>query len=362
MNTELVDYLVFDGAVVTGDMLKAAIRMKNEELLQILLYSGVDPDIFCSDGRTALGYAVMFRNTAFEKLLIAAGADVNKRDRYGKNYRDYRKTDRFWHQWKKADIGFIMQAFEKGEIFHNTLLPDGASLLVDAVRRDDPVLVRYLLEKGVKSDEKGEFPQTPLQVAVSRLRKGRVNYKRMKIIALLVSAGADCSLRPAEAMEINQTVISEMIKTLPMESAVDSQVNSFCEILPFTGSLSDENWCQVLEELFKRKKVLRRVCVEIVKRVSEKALIQFGERTIALYGPVPEHVLLKVVSGMSQVNQAISFGGFTAYPLHWAVYYRRPVSVIRALLKKGADKSLRDSSGRRPVDLTKNPYVKRLLK
>jgi len=57
-----------------------------DDLLDLLLIHGANPNITSSMGLSPLMYAVLFVNVRCAKLLIAKGADVNHRDKRKKNY------------------------------------------------------------------------------------------------------------------------------------------------------------------------------------------------------------------------------------------------------------------------------------
>jgi len=80
--------------------------------------------------------------------------------------------------------------------------------------------------------------------------------------------------------------------------------------------------------------------------------------TAAYYGPAAMIDLL--VSKGAKINARGDYDGWT--PLHMAASADKDPAVVRVLLKAGADKALKSTSGKTAFDMSSEPQIQALLK
>ncbi len=153
---DVVRLLLASGAeIVPGDtreneaLLCFAVERGMHELMQKLLASGASPNTVShlGTGRSVLGEAVALGDAEAVRLLIAAGADVDKRDARGWVPLQYAR------RWSRNAVEVLLA---EGADIHRGLL---VHWFVDA---DEPEILGLLLSHGADVNQKDEAGRTPL--------------------------------------------------------------------------------------------------------------------------------------------------------------------------------------------------------
>lgn len=170
------------------------------EKVRLLLDAGADPNLASEAGRTPLFVAAMTAgNVAAVKMLIARGADVKARDRFGSTMLNAATM--------ADDLDTIRLMIDAG-VDVNAAPATGFSPLIAASYQGDSEAVRLLLAKGARVNAVAAAPglfrpdnpkSGPLALAnvTALLGAAPTNYETVK---LLVDAGADVNARDGRNM------------------------------------------------------------------------------------------------------------------------------------------------------------------
>ncbi len=151
-------------------LLHIAVKHKNEEIVKSLINSKIKMNEKDQDGRHALELAVESGTLSLIELLLANGAEV---DKTGKDGNTILSTAAKANNQKLAELAIKHKADVNQ--FNSTLLHI-------AVIHDNTKLVKLLISKGIKVNEKNTDGESALELAV--------NHKNMEIITLLLDNGS----------------------------------------------------------------------------------------------------------------------------------------------------------------------------
>ena len=146
----------------------------------------------------ALSVAVEHGNAAIVKILIDAGADVNKRDGYGESL--------VMHSTSKPEILKLLIAAHADVTVANQYKVDA---LASAAEQGHDDVVRMLLAAGAKVNHRDPYGGTALSVAVLR------GYK--DVVKTLIDAGADVQRDKQDLLELAKD--KPEIKAMILEAA-----------------------------------------------------------------------------------------------------------------------------------------------
>ncbi len=155
--------------------------MTVDRIDQHLIRHDVDPndvnDIYVNDKKTALMFASENNSDAnVIQHLIDSGADINARDRFG-------KTALFFASFYSSRQ--VVQVLLKNRADVNAQDKLGMTALMWASgNKNEPKLMKFLIDRGAKVDVMDDEKMTPLNYAIH-------NKKDLEIIQLLIDKGAD---------------------------------------------------------------------------------------------------------------------------------------------------------------------------
>ena len=298
-------------AQATGTPLYQAIRNNDISVLRDLIRtSGVDTRD--RRGTTPLMYAAAAGSLDAMKLLLEAGADVNAKNAF----------DATALMWAAGDIGKVRLLLAKGADVNARSKIGRAPLLIAALHDGSSEIVRLMIEKGADVKASDETGLSVLQAAAFS--------NDAETARLLLGKGADPNSKDAAGFT-------------PLIAA----------------ALNGDRNTEVVRLLLQHGANTKAVCAETLETVKNGPL-GLGLLT-PLLGAVPqgnyETVALLVNAG-ANVN-AKDVRGMTS--LAMAVSSDRPdPRIVRLLLAKGADPSLKSKNGETAVDWAnkyQNPEV-----
>jgi len=133
-------------------------------------------------GRTALDFAVSYKNVKMVKLLIKAGADVNSTNNTG----DTALSEPYINNPGDSDKRIqIVKALIAAKTDVNIVNNEGNTALFGAISSDNTAEVKLLIKAGADVNLKNNDGETPLSLALEMPNKS--------IIKLLKDAGAKLS-------------------------------------------------------------------------------------------------------------------------------------------------------------------------
>lgn len=146
-------------------------------LLSKLQGSGLDINVKDSTNRTPLAIAVENNRTDNVEYLLNIGADVNGKD--------------------QAGVDLVLVAYSKSRPMLNLFInrgakldvkgPDGKTLLLLGLEKDDASLIQLLTSKGINVNEQQANGKYPLEFAIEKRQTANVK--------TLLDANADCKIR-----------------------------------------------------------------------------------------------------------------------------------------------------------------------
>ncbi|MBR5888341.1 MAG: ankyrin repeat domain-containing protein, partial [Akkermansia sp.] len=231
------------------------------ELVKLLIAAGADVNKVVKDGRTPLYWAAIKGLTDCVKLLIAAGADVNKADE------------------------------------------DGKTPLYKAVERDRTECVKLLIAAGADVNKEDKYGTTPLYRAVD---KGHT-----ECVKLLIDAGADVNRAKDGHTPLHSAAYNGRKECMKQLIAAGADVNKANEFGSTPLHSAAQEW------------------------VDQDWAAKEGH---------PECMKLLINAG-ADVNKA-DRNGFT--PLHWAASSGR-TECVKLLIDAGADVNVADKKGSTPL-------------
>lgn len=162
------------GSMKGRTALAYAVAGNRKKAVSMLLAHGADPNITDEEGVAPLHESVIHGHTVIFDMLVAAGADIRKKN--AKN-----ETVLFMAV-NNGQPYFVKELLQKG-----VPITDDPELLHRAAYRGDKEIVEILINAGCDPNLQDKVFNTPLCYAASE------GY--MHIIELLISAGADVNLR-----------------------------------------------------------------------------------------------------------------------------------------------------------------------
>jgi|GEM_PF-7030824 len=168
--------------------LLGAVKAHDAKTVGRLLEEGYDPDLDDGDS-TALHWALAEgcgKESELEvlRLLIDAGADVNRRTKTGLSAEDRRRYwGEYWMQAKIVDAFF--RGFVRGSVAHEIGI--GFSPLDFTAQHNDGEAARLLVKAGADVDAQGEDGQAALHICTA--------FAAEQTTRVLVEAGADVNVR-----------------------------------------------------------------------------------------------------------------------------------------------------------------------
>ena len=253
-------------------------------MFEMLLAAGADVDARNEFGKTPLDYAVRFNDSAeVVHLLIAAGAEVNTRDLEG-----------------------------------NTPLHSAA------LEQENPAVFDVLFAAGADVNARNAAGVTPLFVAAG-------NNANPEVIAIFLGMVSD----PRARDDYGRTLL---------HAAADNEQPAVLEMLLATGL--DVN-------------ARTAAGVTALHLAALSSGWQETERLLPTMLSYTSPAVIEVLLAAGARVEARDIGGGT--PLHWAAAESRNPAVIEALLAAGADTNARDEAGRMAADWRSESYRMRLL-
>lgn len=186
--------LFMDGVKPTADHLSQAVLMKNKSLVMFILATGLDPNKRDSNSETALFKSYRIADGEdIRELLLAAGANPDIRNTQGKKASDYADVEKFFIHWAKKDYA-ACEAMLKDGFNVNMKLPNGLTLLQDACKKFDYDTVKLLLKYHADPNLSTFGHQPAINYAVNELYRTpelRKNIdENLSLIKELINAGA----------------------------------------------------------------------------------------------------------------------------------------------------------------------------
>ncbi|KAH9881166.1 hypothetical protein J1614_001661 [Plenodomus biglobosus] len=198
-----------------GALYPYALHGNNTDIIKIFIDLGCDPnfsyidrlDLYSSIASTALGSACVGRNFELVCFLLAAGADPNKLSRHAdyddnplcpmaisimNDARKYSVSTTPEEDEDESALQFVETLMQSGALVHGPS-PVCYVPLAEAVRYCDESVIRFLLNNGADVNLMNSFEELPLGIAISNFEDIATfaKSKRMSIVRLLLSAGAD---------------------------------------------------------------------------------------------------------------------------------------------------------------------------
>lgn len=173
-----------------------AVKCRNYAVAQTLLNAGANPNRVNDEGRTPLYFAVEAGDTALVELLLKHGARV------GIQYEIFETSMEVAARCGRVEA--LAAMWRHGVSFKNEI---AERTLVEAVRMNQPKVVRFMIQHGTKVNTGDMAEASPLEVAVGR--------GHMETIKTLLELGADPnfppdSTEPALALACSRTVDDPM--------------------------------------------------------------------------------------------------------------------------------------------------------
>ena len=210
---EIVQYLIDNGAKVNGTRpyrgigdtaLSIASQNGHFEIVKVLIKAGAKVNLDDRLGGTALMGASENGHVKIVKLLIDNGADINaKTYKYStalimsKNYKvskllldngaDVKVYNNLGYTalYGVTDIKLAKLLIDKGADLNATLVNDGSTPLIEAVRNNNFKIVKLLVESGADMSIKDYEEMTALQIACNLEHKEICNYLKKPIKEIL---------------------------------------------------------------------------------------------------------------------------------------------------------------------------------
>jgi uncharacterized protein len=163
-------------AATSGDAKLADAAMnQNDEAVRSLLKLHADVNAAQADGTTALHWAARWNDVEMTDLLIAAGANVKARNRFGSTPLVLACTN--------GNAAIIERLLKAGEDPNAVVSDTGDTALMLAARTGKPDAVKVLLQHGATPDKTNAEGQTALMWAVAE--------KNAKAAEVLIAHGAN---------------------------------------------------------------------------------------------------------------------------------------------------------------------------
>lgn len=188
-----------------------------EDLDSLVATSGVNIDLRSGDGRTALHIAVLDSRCDNAQWLLLNGANISATDYLGKNALHLACTvgylpmvvmlwDSRWHDPALTKV--------------RDLTVTGATPLHIACKYEYPLVVEFLLARGVDANLRDGTGRTPIQTIAYLRGELRDSRDLRNIAEQLVRAGADLEILDEDGMGVRQTPLWKMYPSL--DNSLDS--------------------------------------------------------------------------------------------------------------------------------------------
>lgn len=275
------------------------------DILKLLIKRSANINARESNGKTAAHLAAEKGKTEMLKILLKAGADANAVNEVG--WTPLHLAARY------ADIE-TTQLLLDGGANCNLLTNKKYSPLNLAVfnKKNGDKIAKLLIKHGAKLDNRINNGSTALFSAVEQ--------KNIKLAKILLKAGADIELR------------NRRYKRTPLHKAA------------FDGSAE-----------------MVRLLLKYGADVNVRDTILATPLGLAIYNPGKQSridiVTILLADKKTDLNLA---DRDNQTPLFWAAREGKP-ELVRLLLSAGADKTIKDKSGRTPLDITRNKDVRKML-
>ena len=291
-----------------------------EQAVRTLLEAGANPNLTDFGGETPMYWAAARKKMALADLLIEYGADVNLASERNAN-----------------------------------------SAIFIAARNNKPQVVEYYLRHGANLAASNKLGQTALHAAVS----GR----HLSMVELLLKLGVPIDSKDAEgntAIMLTSTNYNSKIFRALVDGGASLDIKNATGRGPLDIAIQ-QGWTPEVEMLlekgatFDRASAAAKCPLELMELVlrngaDPNAVNAQGSAPLHRAAKRPELVRLLLDKGADP--NSIDDGGRS--PLHQAAIYGES-HVITLLLKHGADKSLKDKRGKRPVDFARDAAVAEML-
>ena len=182
-----------------------AVRVYRIKALRYLITKGANINSIANDGRTAMHLAAMSRNTEAMKVLMSANANVMVADTSGKRPADYIAN---------APSNVIIELIGNYSDMNRALL--------DFTRIGSVLAVQYAINHGANLDARDGDGSTALIIAVTM--------RNIKILSLLIQAGADIGMRDLHsktpfqiAVEKGYSDVANIIQTVLIQRDMVNQ-------------------------------------------------------------------------------------------------------------------------------------------
>ena len=307
--------------------LNRAIRLGEEEIVNLLLGKGANVNGEDTDGTTSLNTAITLHQEEIAKMLISKGANVNAKDNNG-------FTPLHCASFNRDTTIFKILISNGADV--NSKSMDGTTPLHEASFYGRVEIVKVLISKGVDVNAKDNDGNTPLFEAI--------NNGQLAIIKMLVSNGADLNVKD----NIGDTPLSraisqgntEIVKTLVSNGADLNAKNPDGETALYHAIREMKNG---------KKAIAQEICnylIDMGSNVNTKDYYGWTPLEWATMDSLTE-IVKKLITKGADVN-AKSYDGWT--PVKDAIMYGNK-DIFYILINKGADINISDTNGSTPLHL-----------
>ncbi len=358
---DIITLLINNGANVNEQILSsattplhlAATFTKNPNIIKLLVSKGAQLETKDNDGDTALIIAASVNpNLEITKVLLELGADIDASNKKG--------HDALFEALMRANNFeiiklLIAEGFDINRMTSLRVTP----LAVILKKTPDYDKVVYFLDHGANPKHKMKYNKTIIQTAAE-------NCSDTRIIPLLIEHGADLfentihgstPLHAACRFNSNKEIIIQLLDLgLDMNTKDSDGKTPLDYAKKFDNKIAIEvlsNWSANLPNPV-AKESSGQIGVETLKGLSDTQQTTEHNNITALILAVNNKNIEKIkelVNRDVDINVADPKTGGTA--LHHAVFIDNPTEVIKLLLELGADSTIKDLSGKTPLDYAK---------
>ena len=324
--------LIAAGAKVEPELLSMAMRVRNLELVKLLLANGADPNAADRAKRPLLLEALRQRQPEVAEALIAAGADVDARAADDLSLVDW--AVRNGHQ-ESADL--LVRHGAKPATSH-------PSMLKHAIDKGDSAGALALLEAHPEWAKATDQRQPLLYHAINR--------RRPEVVTRLVALGAEVNIAAAfdrtplhAASESGQaTVVEQLLRAGARTDAVDHRGRTARDLPRLTPEII---------ALLDAAGVPRLMALHdaVVADDLDAAKAALTANAALLTGDI-----LQQAKSPAMTRWLVEAGANPASALHHVVRHDQS-EILDILLEAGADPDTADKSGLRPIHFAKSATI-----